>query len=379
MDKRDYYEVLEVNRNASPDDVKKAYRKLAMKYHPDRNKGDRDAEERFKEVGEAYAILSDSNKRAQYDRFGHQAPGAGFGGFRMDMNGFDPFELFRTVFSNFGGFGEDIFGARTARGRSRERRGSDLTIELNLTLEEIAAGATKKIKIRHLAPCDACRGSGSADGKTTACPRCKGSGEVRQISESFFGRVVNIAACPACGGEGRTVSQPCPACGGDGQLRAEKTISIQVPPGVAEGNYRRLRGEGNAPARGGTPGDIIVIFHELPHELFTRHDDNILCEAEISYPQAVLGGAIEVPTLAGPVRLPIPPATPPGKLFRLRGKGIPHLEGGGRGDQIVRVTVRVPAKISSRQRRLLEELQEISDDQAADAKPLFHKVKELFS
>jgi len=384
MAKRDYYEVLEVGRDAGPDDVKKSYRKLAMKYHPDRNKDDREAEEKFKEVGEAYAVLSDSNKRAQYDRFGHQSAqqggsADGFGGFRVDMNGFDPFELFRSVFSNFGGFSNDVFSGRGARSRPRERRGSDLSIDLNLTLEEIAAGTSKKIKIRHLAPCESCGGSGSLNGKTSTCPRCNGSGEVRQVAESFFGRVVNIGACSTCSGEGRVVSEPCPKCGGDGQVRAEKTISIQVPPGVADGNYKRLRSEGNAPPHGGAAGDIIIVFHELSHELFTRHNDDILCEADISYAQAVLGGAIEVPTLTGQVRLTIPPGTPPGKLFRLRGKGIPHLDGGGRGDQIVRVTITVPHKISARERKLLEELQELAEPDSPDSKPFFHKVKDLFS
>jgi len=377
MSDKDYYELLGVPREASKDDIKKAYRGLAMKYHPDRNQ-EKDAEEKFKDVGQAYSVLSDPQKRAQYDRWGHQAPGTpNFGGFSPGMNGFDPFELFRNVFS---GFGDDIFGGQTGRGRQRaERHGSDLTVDLNLTLEEIAEGATKKIKIWVLSACPTCSGSGSKGGKSEVCSRCKGSGEVRQISESFLGRMVNITTCSVCHGEGRVVKDPCSECGGDGLVRTEKTINIQAPPGVAEGRYRRLRGEGNAGPHGGGAGDIIVLFHEQEHELFTRHGDDLLCEMEISYPQAVMGAAIEVPTINGTVRLTIPPGTVPGKLFRLRDKGLPHLEANGRGNQIVRVTVHVPKKVNSHQRKLLEELMAENEADSAEAKPFFHKIKDIFN
>ncbi len=379
MSKRDYYEVLGVSRNASEEEIKKAYRGLAMKYHPDRNPNDHDAEEKFKEVGEAYAVLADPNKRARYDRFGHQPMGTQDfgGGFGFGTEGFDPFELFRSVFSGFGG---DIFGRPTGgRGHRRVRRGTDLQLELKLTLEEIAEGCTKKIKVHVLKPCDDCSGSGSRSGKTETCPQCHGSGEVQHITDSFFGRVVNLTTCNVCHGEGRIVRDRCGTCDGEGVVRREKTFDVKVPAGVSSGNYTRLKGEGNA-VRNGQPGDIIVVFKELPHKLFTRHDDDVLCEVEIGYPKAVLGSSIEVPTLNGMVRLTIPPGTPPGKFFRLRDKGIRHLESRGRGDQLVRVTIHVPEKITTREKRLLEELENMSHGGSGDSsKPFFKKVKDIFS
>ncbi len=378
MSKRDFYEVLDVPRDASQDEIKKAYRGLAMKYHPDRNPDDKSAEEKFKEVGEAYAVLSDQEKRTRYDRFGHQPMGAqDFSGFGSGMDGFDPFELFRSVFSGFGG---DIFGRSAGgRGHRRVRRGSDLEINLKLTLEEIADGTMKKVKVKVLKPCDACSGSGSSSGRTEVCPRCHGSGEVQHVSESFLGRVVNVTACNVCRGEGHVIKDPCGTCHGEGVVREEKTFDIKVPAGVNTGNYTRLKGEGNA-IRNGHPGDIIVIFNELPHKLFTRHEDDVLCEVEIGYPKAVLGASIEVPTLNGLVRWTIPPGTPPGKLFRLRGKGISHLNGRGRGEQLIRVTIHVPSKISASEKKLLEELQSLSyDGSSNELKPFFRKVKDIFS
>jgi len=292
------------------------------------------------------------------------------------MDGFDPFELFRSVFNGFGG---DFFG-RTSGGRHRRvRRGSDLQLELKLSLEEIVEGTTKKIKVKILQPCETCGGSGSKTGKTQSCSRCHGSGEVQQVSESFFGRVVNITTCNLCGGEGTTVQDPCPTCRGEGVERKEKNINFRVPGGVSEGNFQRLRGEGNA-IRNGQPGDLIVIFRELPHELFTRHEDDVIYEVEISYTQAVLGASIEVPTLGGMVKLTIPPGTSPGKLFRIRGKGITHLDNRGRGDQYVRVSIRVPDKIGTDERRLLEQLETIDSQKSRDnSKPFFKKGKDIFS
>jgi len=380
MTKRDYYEVLGVSRNASTDDVKKAYRKLAMQYHPDRNPGDKSAEEKFKEVGEAYAILSDDQKRARYDRYGHQEPGmpggGGFGGFDFG-EGIDPFDLFRSVFGGgFGGFGGDIFGQRGSHRRGKPR-GSDLSVEIPLTLEEIAEGAAKKIKVRYLAQCDSCSGSGSRSGATEACSRCRGSGEIRQQSNSIFGSVINVTACPNCGGEGKTVSDPCADCSGQGVSRSEKTISINVPPGVSSSHYQRLSGEGNS-ARGGLPGDILVHFKEEPHELFTRHGDDVLLEIDVTYPQAVLGASIETPTLTGQIKLAIPPGTTHGKLFRVKGKGLPHVGHSGRGDQIVRVSIIIPKKVSSRERKLLEELEQGEGSKSGESKSIFHKIKEVF-
>jgi molecular chaperone DnaJ len=378
MAKRDYYEVLGLPKTASTDEIKKAYRKLAMKFHPDRNPGDKTAEESFKEVGEAYAVLSDDKKRAQYDRFGHEAAnmgGGGFGGFDFGQ-GIDPMDIFRSFFG--AGFSGDVFGGGRGRGRRGVPRGSDLSIELQLTLEEISEGASKKVKIRVMATCETCRGSGSQSGAMEACPRCNGTGEIRQMTDSFFGRMVNISACSACGGEGKVTKDPCPTCHGHGVARSEKTISLKVPAGVSSSNFQRLEGEGNA-VRGGIPGDIIVHFEELEHEVFTRHGDDVLYEMEIGYPQAVLGTTVEAPTLSGPVRLNIPPGTTPGKLFRLRGKGVPHLNGSGRGDQIVRVTIFVPKKIGSKEKKLLEDLDSCESIKPNDSKPFLRKVRDIFN
>ncbi|MCF7811792.1 molecular chaperone DnaJ [bacterium] len=379
MSKRDYYEVLGIERNAGQDEIKKAYRKLAMKFHPDRNPDDPKAEENFKEIGEAYSVLTDQNKRARYDRFGHTAPGAsGFNGFGFGGESIDPFELFRSVFSGFGG---DIFGqASRGRGRQRVRRGTDIAIDLKLTLKEIAEGTEKKIKVSILKPCKTCSGSGSNTGSSETCPRCHGSGEMQQVSESFFGRVVNVTTCSMCRGEGSIVNDPCSVCHGEGLERGEKTFTIKVPPGVSSGNYQRMHGEGNAAPRGGQPGDLIINFVEKSHDQFIRHDDDLLYETDISYPQAVLGASIEVPTINGSVKLTIPAGTKPGKLFRLRGKGIKHLNGRGQGDQLVRVSINVPKKISSEEKKLLEELQNLSHGKNENGdKPFFDKIKDIIT
>ena len=381
MAKRDLYEVLGVEKNAAAEDIKKVYRKLAMKYHPDRNPGDKFAEESFKEIGEAYSVLSDPQKRAKYDKFGHDAPnvGAGPGGFQgQDFGeGFNPFDIFESVFG--GRFSGDVFGQRGGHGGKRTApRGGDLSIELKLTLEEITEGTTKKVKVKVLAPCDTCNGSGSKSNATEACTRCNGTGEVRQAADSIFGRIVNITACPNCNGEGKVVKDRCSDCNGSGVDRTEKTITLKTPPGVSSSNFQRLEGEGNA-IRGGLPGDIIVHFAELPHDLFTRHGDDVFYEMEITYPQAVLGAAIEVPTISGLVKLTIPAGTTPGKLFRLRNKGIPHLNGQGQGDQLVRVTIFVPKKVGPRERKLLEELDEGDNTKSTAEKPIFRKIRDFFN
>ncbi|MFH0765966.1 MAG: molecular chaperone DnaJ [Calditrichota bacterium] len=381
MAKRDYYETMGVERNSSIEDIKKAYRKLAMQYHPDRNPGNKEAEEKFKEIGEAYAILSDENKRARYNRFGHQEPGMGGGsGFGFNGEGVDPFEIFRSFFGGFGfgGFGGDLFESVGGPRRRTANRGSDIAIDLTLTLEEIALGTDKKVKVKVLKACEACRGTGSKSNRQEVCPICKGSGESRQVTDSFFGRVVNITACNRCGGQGQVVSDPCSECSGSGVQRTEKTLSIHVPAGVSEGNYLKLREEGNSGTRGGPPGDIIVKFYEKSHSLFTRHDDDVLYELTISYPKAVLGDSLEIPTLDGAVRLPIPPGTPPGKLLRLRGKGITHLNGYGRGDLLVRINIHVPKKISAQERKSLEELDRLVSEDSSEAKSFFNKIKDAF-
>ncbi|MBT3233907.1 MAG: molecular chaperone DnaJ [Calditrichaeota bacterium] len=384
MSKRDFYETLGVPRDADSDTIKKAYRKAAMKYHPDRNPDDKSAEGKFKEVGEAYSVLSDQNKRARYDRFGHAGNqgGGGFGGFGFEGGG-DPFDLFKSVFGNFGGgfggFGDDIFGRQSGGRRSqRSRRGKDLSVNLKLTLEEVAKGVEKKVKIKYQAPCKACSASGSEDGKTSQCSRCHGAGEVRHISESLFGRVVNVSACPGCNGEGTVVSSPCQSCRGTGLERDEKVVPVAVPSGVSDGNYLKMRGEGNYGARGGEAGDLVVGFQETAHEHFSRHGDDVLYDLVITYPQAVLGKSIEIPTLNGTVRLNIPAGTQSGKLFRLKGRGIPHINNVGTGDQLVRISIYVPRKVSNTAKLTLDKLdREISpDDKEKDS--FFKKVKDAF-
>ncbi len=377
MSKRDYYEVLGIQRDAGDDDIKKAYRKQAMQYHPDKNPGDKNAEDKFKEIGEAYAVLSDKNKRARFDRYGHAGAqsGNGFGGFNFEGEGFDPMDLFHSFFDNFGGGGFGGFGDGRGQGRRQRnvRRGSDLNIKLKLTLEEIATGIEKKVKIKYQAPCSECNASGSKDGKTDPCTQCGGSGQVRQVSNSIFGQFVNVTTCPNCRGEGVIISTPCSSCNGTGLERNEKTVAIHVPAGVSEGQYLKMQGLGNHGARSGEPGDIIVEFHEKSHEHFTRHDDDVLYELTITYTQAVLGSSVEVPTLTGRVKLNIPAGTNSGKVLRLKGKGIQHLNHVGSGDQLVRISILVPRKVNAKATELLEALEEELKGSSED-KSFFKKV-----
>ncbi len=360
MAKRDYYEVLGVGKSATKEELKKAYRKLAMQYHPDRNPDDKDAEEKFKEAAEAYEILNDDNKRARYDRFGHEGVrGSGFGsqGF-SDIN--DIFSHFSDIFGGASIF-DDFFGGGSQRSRGRKRGqgvpGSDLRVNLKLTLEEIAEGVTKKIKIKKQVKCDACGGNGSEGGKSTkSCPVCHGTGEIKTVSRSVFGQFVNIQPCNNCDGDGVVVDNPCKKCMGEGRIADEVTVKIDSPAGVSEGNYMTMRGEGNAGKRGGEPGDLIVVFQELPHEYFMREGDDILYDLFINYPDAVLGAEAEVPTLNGKAKLKIDNGTPTGKLLKMRDKGIKHLNHSGRGDQIVRVNIEIPKKVNSKEKELLREL-----------------------
>ena len=362
MTKRDYYEVLGVEKNASKDDLKKAYRKMAMQYHPDRNPDNKEAEEKFKEAAEAYEVLSDDDKRARYDRFGHdgiRANGYGSPGF-TDIN--DIFSHFSDIFGGGGSIFDDFFGGSQ---RSRGRRhstgvpGSDLRVNLKLTLEEIASGVSKKLKIKKQVKCQQCSGTGAEAGTSTkTCPVCHGSGEVKTVSRSVFGQFVNISVCSNCNGEGNVVDSPCKKCMGDGRVNDEATISINVPPGVHDGSYMTLRGEGNSGKRGGQAGDIIVVFQEIPHEYFQREGDDIIYDLFISFPTAVLGADVEVPTLNGRAVLRIEAGTQPGKLLKMRDKGIKHLNQSGHGDQLVRVNIEIPKKVSSKEKELLKELSE---------------------
>ncbi len=364
MAKRDYYDVLGLSRSASVDDIKKAYRKLAMQYHPDRNPGNKQAEEKFKEATEAYEVLSDQDKRSRYDRFGHEGvrQGADFHDW-TNTNANDIFTVFNDIFG--GGLGGSIFGdffgggtrTRSRSGASTGERGSDLKISVKLTLEEISTGIDKKIKIKRQEKCQTCGGSGAKSGSgMSTCPTCGGSGEIRKATRTMFGQFVNIVQCSTCGGIGKIIKEPCPACGGTGRLNGESTIKVKIPPGVGEGNYLTLRGEGNAGRRGGPNGDLIVVIEEAAHEHFKRDGDDIIFELELSFPEAALGSEVEVPTLIGRAKLKIEPGIQSGKILRMREKGLPHLNGYGKGDQLVTISVYTPTKLSQRDKDLLKDL-----------------------
>ncbi len=362
MAKRDYYEILSVQKTASIDDIKKSYRKLAMQYHPDRNPGNRDAEEKFKEATEAYEVLSDQDKRSRYDRFGHEGvrQGADFHDW-TNANTSDIFSIFNDIFgAGFGGsIFDDIFGGGTrTRGHSGGvERGSDLRISVKLTLEEIEAGAEKKVKIKRQEKCHTCGGSGAKPGTgMSTCPTCGGHGELRRATKTMFGQFINVVQCTTCGGTGRVMKDPCTACGGSGRINGESTIKIKIPAGVSDGNYLTLRGEGNAGGRGGPAGDLIVIIEEAPHPHFKRDGDDVIYSLELSFSEAALGSEVEVPTLTGRAKLKIDPGIQSGKILRMREKGLPHLNGYGHGDELVAINVYTPTKLSNHDKELLKEL-----------------------
>ncbi len=392
MSKRDYYEILGVGKNSSQDEIKKSYRKVAMKYHPDRNPNNKEAEDKFKEATEAYEVLSDSDKRRRYDQFGHEGMRAG-----QDFHGFsdihDIFSAFGDIFgSGFGGsIFEEAFGGRSSRGRQRQPRtgspGADLKLRLKLTLEEIAQGVEKKLKVKAYQSCELCGSSGarSASSKTT-CPTCNGTGEIRQVSRSVFGQFVNISTCSQCSGEGKIIKDFCHDCRGEGRVQGEKNIKVNIPAGVSDGNYLTLRGQGHAGRRGGPHGDLIVIIEEEQHNVFTRNGDDIILDLLVSFPDAVLGTEVEIPTLSGKAKLVIESGTQSGKLLRMREKGIPHLNSHGKGDQIVRVNIWTPTRITQKDKELLKQLaahesmKPKEGDKSANAeKSFFERIKESFS
>lgn len=365
MSKRDYYEVLGLVRSADAEAIKAAYRKRAMKFHPDRNPGDTSAEESFKEATEAYEILKDSQKRQMYDQYGHaglgQGGGFGSGGFEGGFGGFDLGDALRTFMRDFGGGSgggsvfDEIFGM--GGGRRRSNRGEDLRVRIQLTLEEIATGVEKTVKVNRQVSCNDCDGTGMAAGASReTCHQCRGAGQVRTVTRTFLGSVQQVTTCNVCGGGGEVISQPCPTCSGQGRRKGTSKVNISVPAGVAAGNYMTIDRMGNAAPRGGEPGDLQAVFEELRHDQFTRHGENVLYELPISFTTAALGGEIEVATLNGSERLKIPAGTQSGKVLKMRGKGLPRLHRHGRGDQLIQVTVWVPTKVGGEDRRTLEKL-----------------------
>jgi molecular chaperone DnaJ len=357
----DYYNVLGVGRDASDEEIKKAYRKLAFKYHPDKNKGDADAEDKFKEATEAYEVLSDSEKRAQYDQFGAAAFGNGGGGFQ-GAQGFDMDDALRTFMGAFAGENifEQLFRGTAGGGRPAVQRGRDIRLRLKLTLEEVAKGVKKKLKISRNVSCETCGGSGAKPGThPVTCPECGGRGQVaRQQNLGVFGAFQSVSPCSRCAGTGQIIEEKCGTCDGLGVTRGQTTVEVDVPAGVTTGNFIPMRGTGNAGPRGGVPGDLVVLIEEIPHKLFARHGDHLMIELPVSIDVAALGGSVEVPTLDGKAKLKIPAGTASGTTLRMRGKGVQHLRGRGAGDELVRVVVWVPRRASSEEKRLLKELGE---------------------
>jgi molecular chaperone DnaJ len=362
----DYYQVLGVGRDASPEQIKKAYRDLAFKYHPDKNKGDAAAEEKFKEATEAYEVLSDAEKRTQYDQFGQSPFGAGAGGFQQASD-FDMDDALRTFMGAFAG--ENIFeqlfrGAGAGGARPTVQRGRDIRVRLRLSLEEIAKGVTKKLKVNRNVQCGSCGGSGAKAGTSPrTCPECGGRGQIaRQQSLGMFGAFQSVGPCPKCAGTGQVIDEKCAECAGLGVARGAATIEVQVPAGVTTGNFIPMRGEGDAGPRGGPSGDLVVLIEETSHRLFERVGDDVLVELPVSLDVAALGGSMEVPTLEGKARLKIPAGTASGTTLRMRGKGVPHLRGRGAGDELVQVVVWVPKRPSGEEKKLLKKLGEMAGD-----------------
>ena len=387
MSKRDYYEILGVAKGASADEIKKAYRKVAMQFHPDRNPGDKAAEEKFKEAAEAYEVLSDADKRAQYDRYGHAGlSGNGRGGFggggSMNMD---------DIFSQFGDiFGDDIFGSffgggrrGGATGRARGVRGSNLRVKIKLNYEEIAKGVSKNIKVKKYVSCTTCSGSGAKDKSSVqTCSTCGGSGQVRRVSNTFLGQMQTVTTCPTCNGEGSIVTAKCPVCKGDGRVYGEETVTIDIPAGVQEGMQLSVGGRGNAGERGGPPGDLIILIEEEQHPELHRDGLNVAYELHISFTDAVFGLQAEVPTIDGKAKIKIPPGTQSGKIFRLKGKGFPGVNTYERGDQLIHVNVWTPQNVTPEEKTMLEKLNESANFQPKPDKnerSFFDKVREMFS
>jgi molecular chaperone DnaJ len=373
---KDYYEILGLDRNAADEDIKKAFRKLALQYHPDRNPGDKAAEEKFKEINEAYQVLSDADKRAQYDQFGTadfngQGGFGGFGGGFQDFGGFG--DIFDTIFG--GGFG----GFSNSRQNGPER-GADLQYTINLTFNEAAFGVTREIEITRNEECPKCSGSGAKPGtRPINCDKCGGTGQVKIQRRTAFGSFVTVTTCDKCGGKGSIIREACPDCHGGGRVRKKRKITIKVPAGVDTGNTIPLRGEGEPGAKGGEHGDLYINISVLPHKIFKRDGFDVICEIPISFPQAALGGEIDVPTIDGIIKYNIPEGTQGGTVFKIKGKGIPRIRGYGRGDELIRIIVEVPRKLNDKQKELIRKFAEgCGEDALEQKKSFFEKVKDAF-
>lgn len=381
--KRDYYEVLEVPRNASAEEIKKAYRKKAIQYHPDKNPGDKASEEKFKEAAEAYEVLSDENKCARYDQFGHAGVGSsassGFGGGGMSMD--DIFSQFGDIFGgHFGGFGGFGGFGSSQRGR-RVNRGSDLRVKVKLTLKEILNGVEKKIKVKKYVSCSHCDGNGSENGNSVStCTTCNGSGVVTRVANTILGQMQTSSTCPTCNGDGKTITKKCSNCNGEGIVREEEVISIKIPAGVAEGMQLSMSGKGNAARRGGVNGDLLIVIEEEEDPNLIRDENDVIYNLFLSFPTAALGGTVEVPTIDGIAKVKIDPGTQPGKVLRLRNKGLPTVNGYGKGDQLIHVNVYVPENLSAKERKQMEEFEksESFSPSATARKSVFNKFRKMF-
>ena len=387
--KKDFYEILGVTKSVSQDEIKKAYRKVAMQYHPDRNPGDKASEEKFKEAAEAYEILSDPDKRAQYDRFGHQAfsnargGGGGFSGGSMNMD--DIFSQFGDIFGDESPFGSFFGGGgrRSSGGRSQGVRGSNLRIKIKLNYEEMAKGASKTVKVKKYVPCSTCSGSGAKDKNSVqTCGTCGGSGQVRRVQNTFLGQMQTVTTCPTCNGEGSTIANKCTSCKGEGRVYGEETVTIEIPAGVQEGMQLSMNGKGNSGERGGANGDLIILIEEEAHPQLHRDGLNVAFDLHISFPEAVFGTNIEVPTIDGKAKIKIPPGTQSGKIFRLKGKGFPAVNSYEKGDQLIHVNIWTPQHISNEEKTMLEKMQAsenfVPKPEKGD-KSFFDKVREMFA
>ena len=386
MAKRDYYEVLGVSKSADDATLKKAYRKMAVKYHPDKNPDDKQAEEKFKEAAEAYEVLSDSQKRARYDRFGHAGMGqGGGGGFRGGMTMDDIFSQFGSIFGDNDSTFDQFFRGGSGRRSSRPRgqRGSNLRIKVKLTLNEIAEGVTKKIKVKKQIQCDTCNGSGAKDSNSVAtCDTCRGSGVVRRVTSTFLGQMQTTTTCPTCSGSGQVVTANCGSCKGEGSRYGEETIEIPIPAGVQEGMQLSLSGKGNSGKKGGPAGDLLINIEEIPHESLERDNMNVIYELYVNFADAALGKSTEVPTIDGRVKIKVPAGTQAGKIFRLKGKGLPSVQGYEKGDQLIHVNIWTPKKLNDDERALMEQLREMPNFQPTPGKSekgFFEKMKDYFS